>query len=95
MIAINMVHISPWAATLGLLRGAGKLLPIGGALVLYGPYRRAGEPLVASNVDFDADLRLRNSAWGIRLLEEVASTADQFGCRVYRPQMAVAFEFDC
>jgi len=79
MIAINMVHISPWAATLGLLRGAGKLLPTGGVLVLYGPYRRAGEPLVASNVDFDADLRLRNPAWGIRLLEEVASTAEQFG----------------
>ncbi|KJS12788.1 MAG: SAM-dependent methyltransferase [Hoeflea sp. BRH_c9] len=79
MIAINMVHISPWAATLGLLKGAGRLLPTGGALVLYGPYRRAGEPLVASNEDFDADLRLRNPAWGIRFLEEVASTAEQFG----------------
>lgn len=82
MIAINMVHISPWAATLGLLKGAGKLLPSGGALVLYGPYRREGRPLVASNADFDADLRSRNPAWGIRLLEDVASAAKQFGLAI-------------
>lgn len=79
MIAINMVHISPWPATQGLLRAAGNLLPPGGALFLYGPYRRIGQPLVQSNVDFDADLRARNPAWGIRQLEEVASTAEQSG----------------
>lgn len=79
MIAINMVHISPWAATQGLLRGAGRLLPGGGALVLYGPYRREGEPLVESNAKFDADLRSSNPAWGIRLLEDVVSTAETCG----------------
>lgn len=79
MIAINMVHISPWSATQGLLKGAGKLLPTGGVLVLYGPYRRKGQPLVASNANFDADLRSRNPAWGIRLLEDVASLAKQLG----------------
>lgn len=79
MVAINMVHISPWAATQGLLKGAGKLLPTGGVLVLYGPYRREGEGLVASNAMFDADLRSRNPAWGIRLLEDLVSSAEQFG----------------
>jgi len=79
MIAINMVHISPWSATEGLLKGAGRLLPTGGTLVLYGPYRREGQPLVPSNVEFDASLRARNPAWGIRLLEDVASLAKQSG----------------
>jgi hypothetical protein len=79
MIAINMVHISPWAATQGLFRGAAKLLPSAGLLVVYGPYRRRGRPLVASNEDFDAYLRARNPAWGVRLLEDVMSTAEHFG----------------
>jgi len=79
MIAINMAHISPWPATQGLLAGAGKLLPTGGTLILYGPYRREGQPLVASNVEFDASLRARNPAWGIRLLDDVSSLAQQSG----------------
>ena len=79
MIAINMIHISPWPATQGLLRHAGRLLPAGGPLILYGPYRRQGQPLVASNVEFDASLRARNPEWGIRLLEDVQSLAEQSG----------------
>lgn len=79
MIAINMIHISPWPATQGLLAGAGRLLPAGAPLILYGPYRRQGQPLVPSNVEFDESLRARNPAWGIRLLEDVASLAEQSG----------------
>ncbi|MEM5472228.1 DUF938 domain-containing protein [Hoeflea sp. AS60] len=79
MIAINMVHISPWPATQGLLKGAGELLDTGGVLMLYGPYRRQGQPLAPSNVDFDTSLSARNPAWGIRLLEDVARTAEQSG----------------
>lgn len=79
MIAINMVHISPWQATLGLLKGAGRLLPAGGALFLYGPYRCQGQPFAPSNEAFDASLRARNPAWGIRLLEDVADAAEQSG----------------
>lgn len=79
VLCINMVHISPWAATLGLLRGAARLLPPGGPLVLYGPYRRAGVPTAPSNDAFDADLRARNPAWGLRQLEEVAAEAAAAG----------------
>jgi len=75
ILAINMVHISPWAATLGLLAGAARLLPAGGLLYLYGPYRRAGHPLAPSNAAFDADLRARNPQWGLRAVEEVAAAA--------------------
>lgn len=79
VIAINMVHISPWQATLGLLKGAGRLLPAGGVLFLYGPYRREGQPFAQSNAAFDESLRARNPAWGIRLLEDVAGAAEQSG----------------
>lgn len=75
VIAINMVHISPWAATAGLLAHAARLLPPGGPLYLYGPYRRDGHPFAPSNAAFDADLKARNPAWGIRAVEDVADAA--------------------
>jgi SAM-dependent methyltransferase len=84
VIAINMVHISPWAATLGLLRHAGQLLPDNGPLVLYGPYRREGQALAPSNAAFDADLRARNPEWGLRLLEDVVREAEAAGLRLDR-----------
>ena len=76
MLCINMVHISPWEATVGLMRGAGRLLPPGGLLYLYGPYRRDGQRTAPSNDAFDADLRARNPSWGVRDLEEVATEAE-------------------
>ena len=84
IVCINMVHISPWEATLGLMAGAGRLLPAGGALVLYGPYRREGHPLEPSNADFDASLRQRDARWGLRLLEDVAAVAAQNGLSLDR-----------
>lgn len=79
LIAINMVHISPWAATLGLLAKAAGLLPSGGPLFLYGPYLRSGEPPAPGNVAFDADLRSRNTAWGLRALDDVVAEAEKVG----------------
>jgi SAM-dependent methyltransferase len=82
VVCINMVHISPWAATQGLLAGAGRVLPRGGRLFLYGPYREAGVGTAASNAAFDADLKRRNPAWGLRRLEEVAAEAARHGLRL-------------
>jgi hypothetical protein len=76
---INMIHISPWASTVGLLRGAGRLLPHNGTLFLYGPYFRAGIDTAPSNLAFDRDLRASNPAWGIRALEEVVVLAEANG----------------
>ncbi len=75
MLCINMIHIAPWAATLGLLEHAADLLPSGAPLVLYGPYRRDGRHTAPSNEAFDASLRARNPEWGVRDVGEVASVA--------------------
>ena len=79
ILAINMVHISPWAATEGLLAGAGRLLATGSPLVLYGPYRQEGRDFVESNAAFDASLKARNPLWGIRQLEDVVACAKTHG----------------
>jgi SAM-dependent methyltransferase len=79
ILCINMVHISPWEATKGLMRGAARLLPAGGPLILYGPYRRAGVPTAPSNEAFDMSLKSRNPAWGLRDLEAVQAEASGQG----------------
>jgi SAM-dependent methyltransferase len=79
ILCINMIHISPWAATEGLLAGAGRALPPGGVLFLYGPYRRAGHLTAPGNEAFDRDLRTRDPAWGLRALEDVAALAARHG----------------
>ncbi len=72
VLCINMIHIAPWAATEGLVRGAARL---GAMLVTYGPYRRHGRHTAPSNEAFDADLRARDPAWGVRDMEAVAGLA--------------------
>jgi len=79
IVVINMVHISPWTATQGLMRGAGRVLPAGGVLFLYGPYIESGVETAASNLAFDLDLRTRNPVWGIRHLDEVKALAGECG----------------
>jgi hypothetical protein len=69
VLSINMVHISPWAAAIGLLDGAARLLASGGPLILYGPWIEQGVETAPSNIDFDADLRARDPQWGLREVE--------------------------
>lgn len=78
MLCCNMIHIAPWAATEGLMAGAARLLPPGAPLLLYGPYRQAGVATAPSNEAFDADLRARDPAWGLRDLDAVTATAAGF-----------------
>ena len=75
VVCINMVHIAPWAACEGLMRGAAQALPPGAPLVLYGPFRVGGEHTAPSNAAFDADLRGRDPRWGVRDLEAVVAEA--------------------
>ena len=75
IICINMIHIAPWSVAQALLRGANSILPPGGLLCLYGPYRVAGKHTSASNRAFDAQLRAMNSEWGVRDLDAVSNEA--------------------
>jgi SAM-dependent methyltransferase len=75
----NMIHISPWAATEGLIAGAARTLQAGGMLFLYGPYKIDGRHTAPSNHDFDIDLKRRNPAWGIRDLADVKDLARHQG----------------
>jgi len=80
VVCINMVHISPWAATEGLMKLAERALPRpGGLLYLYGPYREAEVPLAPSNAAFDASLQARDPAWGLRDRDAVTALAKAHG----------------
>ena len=75
----NLLHISPWASCAALMRGSAASLSSHGLLVTYGPYRVDGEALQAGNLAFDADLRSRNAAWGLRWLHDVETEAAAAG----------------
>jgi cyclopropane fatty-acyl-phospholipid synthase-like methyltransferase len=82
LVAINMIHISPWEATLALTRGAGRLLREGGVLFTYGPYKRDGAHTAQSNEAFDESLRARDSRWGVRDVADVESAARENGLQL-------------
>lgn len=84
IVNINMIHIAPWSACLGLMAGAGRILPPGGILYLYGPYKQGGQHTAPSNAAFDASLRSRNPTWGIRDLEQVIAAANIEGLRLVK-----------
>jgi len=84
IVCINMIHIAPWAATEGLMAGAGRVLSAGGVLFLYGPFREADRPFAESNAAFDASLRARDPAWGVRDLDAVAAEAARHGLGLVR-----------
>jgi SAM-dependent methyltransferase len=79
IVCCNMIHTAPWAACEGLIAGAARVLPAGGILYLYGPYMIGGRHTAPSNAAFDADLRARNHAWGIRDLDEVTALGESCG----------------
>jgi len=82
IVNINMIHISPWSAAEGLMRGAARLLPVNGGLFLYGPFLEHDVPTAPSNLDFDQSLKRRNPAWGIRRLDDVRALAAGQGLRL-------------
>lgn len=84
LVAINLIHIAPWAVTQGLFRGAAGLLPPDGVVILYGPYRETDLPTAPSNEAFDADLRARDPAWGLRQLDDVVAEAARNGFALAR-----------
>ena len=79
VLNLNMVHISPWSAALGLLDGAARGLKRSGALILYGPWLQAGVKTAPSNLAFDQQLRERDPQWGLRRVEDFDAAASERG----------------
>jgi hypothetical protein len=79
VLNINMAHISPWPASLGLIAGASRMLPSGAPLILYGPWLKDDIETVPSNLAFDADLKAREPEWGLRRVEDFAEAAEVEG----------------
>ncbi|WP_296718186.1 DUF938 domain-containing protein [Erythrobacter sp.] len=80
ILCINMVHISPWEATIGLFRGAAQVLrDSAGALILYGPFIEQGIETAASNREFDASLKARDARWGLREADALDRLAAEHG----------------
>jgi len=82
MLSINMVHISPWPSALGLLDGAARLLAPGAPLILYGPWLKDDIETAPSNLAFDADLKRRDPAWGLRRVEDFVAAAKKRGIAI-------------
>jgi hypothetical protein len=82
VFSANMIHISPWEATEGLFLGAARVLPQGGVLITYGPYRIDGQHTAPSNADFDRSLKARDARWGVRDLVDLEKVARLSGFRL-------------
>mgnify|MGYP001324584259 CR=1 FL=1 len=83
LVCINMIHISPWEATLGLMAGAARLLRTGGVLYTYGAYKSGGAHTAPSNETFDAWLKQRDARFGVRGVEDVERAAQARGLRLH------------
>jgi hypothetical protein len=90
VLNINMVHISPWTAALGLLAGAARVLPNGAPLILYGPWLSDDVETAPSNLDFDAQLKSVDPSWGLRRVEDFTrkAAAQGFAFEEMRPMPA-------
>jgi len=77
IVVINVIHISPWSVTKGILKGAQKILPRGGVLYFYGPFIQDNIATAHSNLAFDNYLKTENSSWGLRNLKEIESLAKE------------------
>jgi SAM-dependent methyltransferase len=93
IVCINMIHISPWAASEALFAGAARVLRSGGMIFLYGPYRRNGAHTAASNEAFDLQLQSRDPAWGVRDMEAVVELAASAGFEAEEPVAMPANNF--
>ena len=79
----NMLHIAPWATCAALMRGSAQHLAPDGLLITYGPYLEDSVPTSPGNLEFDHSLKERNSAWGLRRLQDVEAEAAVAGLKLH------------
>ena len=84
IFSANMTQATPWACSVGLLAGAGRLLAPGAPVILYGPFKLDGQHTAESNERFDQSLRERDSSWGVRCATELTAVAREHGLTLER-----------
>ena len=93
VIGMNILHIAPWAVSEGLFSGAGKALKSGGVLMIYGPFKKAGQHISDSNVQFDQNLRQTDPDWGVRDQDDLDRLAVGAGLTPEAPEPMPANNF--
>ena len=83
LLCVNMLHIAPWPCCAALMQGAARHLAPTAVLLLYGPFLVDGEATAPGNLAFDADLRQRHPAWGLRWLHDVLAEAAKVGLHLH------------
>jgi SAM-dependent methyltransferase len=79
VFSANTLHIMSWRAVEALFAGLPRLLPAGGVLAIYGPFRYGGGYTAPSNAAFDAMLRERDTEGGLRDFQAVNALAAAAG----------------
>lgn len=82
VFSANTAHIMSYAAVCRMFQLVGGMLRRPGVFCLYGPFSRGGAFSTASNEAFDASLRARNPAMGIRDLDDLEKLASENGMRL-------------
>jgi SAM-dependent methyltransferase len=86
VFSANTAHIMNWASVAAMFTGVGRVLREGGVFVLYGPFHYGGQATSPSNARFDAQLRARDPAMGVRHFEDLDALARQAGMRLLRDE---------
>ncbi|MCF1505690.1 class I SAM-dependent methyltransferase [Afifella sp. H1R] len=80
ILAINILHVTPFAVSGHLMAGAGRHLADDGLLFIYGPFAHDGA-MSESNAEFDAQLRAANPEWGLRDVQALCVLAGANGLK--------------
>lgn len=84
VFSANTLHIMSWPEVEGFFRGVGAVLAPGGVLAVYGPFNYRGAFTSDSNARFDAWLKSRDAASGVRDFEAVDALAHAQGLNLER-----------
>ena len=78
----NTLHIMSWLEVTAMFRGFDAVLPPGGILCIYGPFRYGGRYTSGSNEDFDRMLKERDPDSGLRDIQDISALSAQYGLRL-------------
>ncbi|MEA1889548.1 MAG: DUF938 domain-containing protein [Pseudomonadota bacterium] len=79
IVCINTIHIMAWQGAEQFFELAREILPAGGVIYVYGPYRYSDRALEPSNENFDLWLKDRDPVSGIRDFDQVDRLAKRAG----------------